>query len=93
MSQRAERKKIQKANNKTQGKKVFAARKSVLNNADNLCKNGEKMIDSFRSEKNEAWNLEVDISKYSDSEPKASFEESISERRKIRRQEESDAQN
>ena len=55
--------------------------------------NGEKMIDSFRSEKNEAWNLEVDISKYSDSEPKPSFEESISERRKIRRQKESDAQN
>lgn len=52
MGQRAERKKIQKANNKTQGKKeLFAARKSVLNNADNLCKNGEKIINSFRSEK------------------------------------------
>ena len=50
-----------------------------------ICTKREKIIDAFRSEKVKPRNLEVDMSKYSDLESKPSFEESISERTKIRR--------
>ena len=77
---------MEKTKNKMQGKKIFAARKSVLNDADNISTEKEKkIVKAYRNEKIMPGILKDDIF-IRDLEPEPLFEESISERIKMIRQ-------
>ena len=75
---------IKNAKKQNARKKDFTAQKSVLINADNLYK---KEIDAFRSKKILPANPKVDTSDKSEYlKSESSFEESVPERTKLRRQ-------
>ena len=77
---------MKKTKNKMQGKKIFAARKSVLNDADNISTEKEKkIVKAFRNEKIMPGILKDDIF-IRDLELEPLFEESIPERIKMIRQ-------
>ena len=72
-----------KKKDKTQGKKIFTAQKSVLNNADNLYRKREKIVSAFRSEEIIPRDLKADVfDKSEDSEPEPSFEENQKEQKR-----------
>ena len=78
-----EEKIIKKSKDKTQGKKIFTAQKSVLNNADNLYRKREKIVSAFRSEEIIPRDLKADVfDKSEDSEPEPSFEENQKEQKR-----------
>ena len=77
-----EEKIIKKSKDKTQGKKIFTAQKSVLNNADNLYRKREKIVSAFRSEEIIPRDLKAAVfDKSEDSEPEPSFEENQKEQK------------